>query len=137
MIQEKQKGGGLSRRDFMKATGMVLVAGVVLRGGPALANKSAVRIVAPETAAAGEEITIELHVSHKGNNFFHYTEWVYIQINNEEVRRWTYGARNKPESEDFVVTLRHTLTEAIEIKAAANCNMHGSAGPAQARVALQ
>ena len=136
-MKAAEKTSGLSRRDFMKAAGMVVVAGVVLRGGPALANKSAVRIVAPESAGAGEEINIELHVSHKGNNFFHHTEWVYVQINDEEVQRWTYGARSRPENETFTVTLRHTMNASIVIKAEASCNIHGSEGPAQASVTLQ
>lgn len=135
MSYTKQPEKGLSRRDFMKTTGMVLVAGVVLRGTPAMANKSSVRIVAPESAAVGDEITIELHVSHRGNNFFHYTEWVYLEIDGQEVQRWTHSARNRPESEDFMVTYQHTLSAPIDIKAQANCNIHGSEGPAHANVA--
>jgi desulfoferrodoxin (superoxide reductase-like protein) len=136
MNQKKRPQGDLSRRDFLKTTGMILAAGAVLQSSPAHANKSAVRIVAPETAAAGEQINIELHVSHSGNNFFHYTNWVYVRINEQEVQRWIYGSGNRPKSENFILTLQHTLTEPIEIKAEANCNMHGSEGVSQARVAL-
>jgi desulfoferrodoxin (superoxide reductase-like protein) len=136
MSKENLKSQGLSRRDFMKTTGMILAAGVVLRAVPVSANKSSVRIVAPETAAAGEQITIELHVSHKGNSFFHYTDRVQALINGQEAQRWEYSARNRPESENFVITLQHTMNEPIEISAEANCNMHGSDGVAKANVAL-
>jgi len=136
MSSKKQSMEGFSRRDFIKTTGTILAAGVVLRSVPAIANKSAVRIVAPETAAAGEVITIELHVSHQGNNFFHYTNWVNILVNGQEVQRWTYSAGNRPESENFILKLPHTLTEPIEIQAEANCNIHGSNGPSQANVGL-
>ena len=134
MSHEKQLKEGLSRRDFIKTTGTIVAAGIVLRSAPAIANKSAVRIVAPEAAAAGEEITIELHVSHQGNNFFHYTSWVNVMVNDQEVQRWTYSAGNRPESENFILKLQHTLTEPIEIRAEANCNIHGSDGPSRASV---
>jgi desulfoferrodoxin (superoxide reductase-like protein) len=125
-----------SRREFIKTTGMVLAAAVALPSRPALANESAVRIVAPENAVVGEEITIELHVSHEGNNLFHYTNWVRALVNGQEVRRWDYSARNRPEAENFVVTLQHTMSAPIEIVAEANCNLHGSAGNTKKRVTL-
>jgi desulfoferrodoxin (superoxide reductase-like protein) len=125
-----------SRREFIKTTGMVLAAVVVLPSRPALANKSAVRIVAPESAAVGEEITIELHVSHEGNNLFHYTNWVYALVNGQDAQRWEYSAFNRPEAENFVVTLQHTMSAPIEIVAEANCSLHGSEGKTMKRVTL-
>jgi desulfoferrodoxin (superoxide reductase-like protein) len=125
-----------SRRKFIKTTGMLLASVVALPSRPALASKSAVRIVAPESAAVGEEITIALHVSHEGNNLFHYTDKVYAFVNGQEVRRWGYSARNRPEAENFVVTLQHTMSAPIEIVAEANCNLHGSEGKTKKRVIL-
>jgi len=126
----------VSRREFIKTTGMVLAAVVALPSRPALANKSAVRIVAPESVAVGEEITIELHVFHEGNNLFHYTNWIYALVNGQEVRRWEYSALNRPAAENFVVTLQHTMIAPIEIVAEANCNLHGSEGKTKKRVTL-
>lgn len=136
MEKKEHAHQGFSRRDFMKAAAGMMAAGWVLRANPARANKSAVRIVAPDSAAAGEEIVIELHVAHSGNNFFHYTNWVALEINGQEAQRWEYSGRNRPDDANFTVSLRHTMRDTIRIKAEANCNLHGSEGPAEATVTL-
>jgi desulfoferrodoxin (superoxide reductase-like protein) len=97
---------------------------------PAVANKSSVQIVAPDNANVGSEITIELQVSHNGNNFLHYTEWVYIKINGEETKRWEFSNFNKPEDENFTRSITYTVTGPLEITAEASCNIHGSNGVA-------
>ena len=104
---------------------------------PAFADKSAVRIEAPETAAIGQEITITLHVSHDGNNFIHHTDWVYVKINDQEIKRWTFGMFDTPESEHFTREIQYTVTGPITIKAEADCNMHGSTGISEKKVSVQ
>ena len=107
----------------------LLILGLLVSAGPALANKTSVRIEAPPTAAVGEEITINLHVSHDGNNFIHYTNWVVVDVNGEELQRWEFGSFDKPEAETFTRSVTYTVTGETTIKAEGNCNMHGSAGP--------
>lgn len=101
---------------------------LLLSADTAVANKSSVQIVAPDSAAVGSEITIELHVSHNGNNFLHYTEWVYVTVNGEEIKRWEFSNFNKPEDENFTRTITYTVTGPLEITAESSCNIHGSAG---------
>jgi uncharacterized protein (DUF2126 family) len=59
--------------------------------GTATANESSVTIIAPDNAALGSEITIELQASHSGNNFLHYTEWMYVEVNGKEIKRWEFS----------------------------------------------
>jgi len=94
----------------------------------AFANKSSVQVEVPEKAAMGEVILIRLLVSHEGNNFIHYTDWVYVAINGKEVKKWTFSNFDRPESENFILTIEHTMTGPVEITAEADCNIHGSAG---------
>lgn len=110
---------------------------LVLQGNTAFAGKSSVQIEVPESAAAGEVILIQLHVSHEGNNLFHYTDWVYVMINGSEVKRWTFSNFDKPESEHFTRTINHTMTGPIRITAEADCNIHGSTGVAEKNVAIK
>ncbi|MBW1897699.1 MAG: hypothetical protein JRI61_01420 [Deltaproteobacteria bacterium] len=110
---------------------------LVLQGNKAFAGKSSVQIEVPETAARGEVLLIQLHVSHEGNNFIHYTNWVYVTINGKEVKRWTFSNFDKPESENFTRTINHTMTGPIEITAEGDCNIHGSAGIAKKNVAIK
>ena len=103
----------------------------------AFANKSAVTIEAPSEVPPGTTITITLHVTHEGNNFVHHTNWVYAKINGKEIKRWEYGWTSLPESENFSVSFEYKVDEPIEITAEAHCNIHGSAGPANATVRLK
>jgi len=109
----------------------------LLSTGAALADKSAVTIIVPESAAKGTEVTIRLNVAHHGNNMFHYTKWAYIKINGKEIARWDFSGTKTPESENFAKEIKYTLNESAQIEAEANCNIHGSAGIAKASIAIK
>jgi desulfoferrodoxin (superoxide reductase-like protein) len=131
------KGGGA-----MKPYRMIILIGAVvcllaMVTTPALANKTSLRIEAPTEVSPGSTITITLHVMHNGNNLFHYTNWVRVSINGTELQRWEFSRGNRPESENFTLTKTYTVSEPLEIVAEANCNLHGSAGPAFATVKLK
>ena len=115
---------------------LLLIAAGFLTAPAAFANKSAVKIEAPKEAAAGEEITIILHVSHDGNSFLHYTEWVELRINGETAGRWEYSMMDRPEEETFSVTFKTKVQHRLELEAEANCNMHGSRDIAGTTVAV-
>jgi len=98
------------------------------------ADKAAVEIEAPKTAKKGEEITVKLMVTHDGNNFLHYVDWVSLKVNGEEVQKWEYSNFDKPESEDFTIEYKVKVDGDLEIEAKAHCNNHGSDGPAKVTV---
>ena len=123
---------------FFKFLGIVAVAAAmaILVSAPAWANKAETKIEAPETAAKGSEITLKLTVTHSANSAFHYTEWLWVQVNGKEVARWDFGSK-KPEGATFTREVKVKVDEDLEIKAKASCNMHGSAGEATAKVAAK
>ena len=94
----------------------------------AFADKTADSIVSPQSVKKGTEIAIKIVVNHNGNNFFHYTNWVYVHANGKEIARWDFSSGNRPESNDFTRQFKYTVTEKTELTAMGNCNMHGSAG---------
>jgi desulfoferrodoxin (superoxide reductase-like protein) len=106
----------------------------------AMANKTSVEVNVPEEAEKGSEITIVIHVSHSGNSRLHHTNWVYLKINGEEVKRWEYEGNNLPEDADFTLEFKYTLSEdmpdgeGLIIEAEGNCNLHGTAGISKATV---
>jgi desulfoferrodoxin (superoxide reductase-like protein) len=126
----------MNRRDFI-LTSAASVAGLLVTAGTAWANKAETKIEVPESAAKGSEITIKLTVAHSSNSFLHYTEWLWVQVNGKEVARWNYSSGNLPEGAAFTKEIRYRVEGALEIKAKANCNLHGSAGEASARVAVK
>jgi desulfoferrodoxin (superoxide reductase-like protein) len=104
---------------------------------PAFANKSAVTISAPASAAKGGEVTIKVNVTHNDNSRFHYTNWVYINVNGKEVGRWDFTSDKLPESKNFSREVKVKADGNLQIEAKANCNIHGSAGPATATVTVK
>ena len=101
------------------------------------ANKSSVTIEAPATAEKGSEITIILNVKHSGNNLFHYTEEVKVSVNGKEVEKWEFSSSKRPEDAYFSKEIRCKVDGPLEIVAEANCNIHGSAGPAKKTVSVR
>jgi desulfoferrodoxin (superoxide reductase-like protein) len=104
--------------------------------GEVSADKSSVKIEAPEVAEKGEEIVIKILVFHNGNNFIHYTNWVDVKINDKPAKRWTFSASDRPEAENFTREVTYRVTEPVTIVAEANCILHGSEGPATWTVSL-
>ena len=113
-------------------TGYSLFAGLIvlflITAPSVFANKSSVSVDAPESAARGSKITIKINVEHDGNSILHYTKWVYVMINGEEIERWDYTWRKRPEAENFTKEITYTVNEPIEIVAESSCNTHGSKG---------
>lgn len=105
--------------------------------GIAFADKASVSIEAPASVPKGSEITIRFTITHSANSFFHYVEWVKVMINNKEFSRWDYSALKRPEGATFTREIKYTINENAEIKAEASCNIHGSKGPATAKVSMK
>ena len=57
-------------------------------------------------------------------------------VNEEEVARWDYSWRKRPENKTFTKEINYTINDPIEIKAEANCNIHGSEGPQTVKIAV-
>ncbi len=110
---------------------------LILLSAPVSANKSSAAIEAPDNAANGTVITIKVTVTHKGNSFFHYTNWAYVKVNGKEIARWDFTSGKRPESEVFSREVKYTVEGPMTIEAESNCNLHGSAGTASKKVEVQ
>ena len=102
---------------------------ILLLSTGASANKSSVKLEAPSEAKKGETVTIVVNISHNGNSYFHYTNWVSVKANGKEIQRWEFAKSSRPEGENFRKEIPYTVNETVEIEAEANCNIHGSNGP--------
>jgi desulfoferrodoxin (superoxide reductase-like protein) len=128
--------------DSMKQLKASLFFGVMLMIGLhvadyAYADKASVAIEAPGSAANGAEITIKVTVTHSADNMFHHVDWAYLMINGKEVERWEYSWSNRPPAATFTKEIKYKVNGPLEVKAEANCNIHGSKGPAIAQVKMQ
>jgi desulfoferrodoxin (superoxide reductase-like protein) len=102
----------------------------------ALADQTDVRIQAPATAAPDSLITVTVHVTHSGNNFFHFTDWVWLKANDTEIGRWEFRSDARPEDENFNRQVSYRVEGPVTLTAQGNCNVHGSAGMARAEVTV-
>ena len=102
----------------------------------ALANKGSVKIEAPATAKKGEEVTIKLNVSHCCVTKMHYVNWAYLDINGAEKKKWAYSSKELPPAAEFSLSYKYKVEGDTKLKAEANCNIHGSSGPAMAEIKL-
>ncbi len=109
----------------------------IFLAGSAQANKSAVKIEAPESVSQDSEVTIKVTVTHKGNSAFHYTKLLRVLVNKEEIARWDFSSSDRPESEVFSREVRVKANARMEIMAEASCNIHGSAGPATVTIKVE
>ncbi|MBN2275266.1 MAG: hypothetical protein JXK95_13100 [Bacteroidales bacterium] len=112
----------------MKKTAFLLTVFLFLAPAGLMANKTGVEIKAPSEVKKGSEVTIKISVTHKGNSKFHFTDWVVLKINGEEVKKWQYDKANLPPDDDFVVEYKVVVTADLTIEAQGNCNLHGSTG---------
>ena len=104
---------------------------------PALADKAAVTIEAPASAAKGAEITIRLTVTHSSNTERHHVAWVKLWVNNQEVNKWEYSSSKLPEAVPFTREIKVNASGDLEIKAEASCNVHGGKGPAAVKITVK
>jgi Desulfoferrodoxin len=95
------------------------------------ANEPVVSIqILSEKVQAGEEIEIQLTISHNANYFFHFVEWVDLFINREQSNYWAYSAFDLPPAKSFKKVVKYKVPnmDEIIIVAEAGCIRHGSSG---------
>ena len=107
-------------------TGIITLFVFLLFSFNGFANKTSVKIIAPEKADKGTEITIQIEVSHKGNSSGHHTDWVLVKINGEEFKKWEYAKDKLPKDQNFVIEFKVKAEANMEIVATGHCNRHGS-----------
>jgi hypothetical protein len=101
------------------------------------ANEAHVSIkVLSEELKPGEEITIELTISHNANSYVHYVEWVDLVINDMDSTRWGFNGADLPPGQTFKKEYKYKVPDIkqIRISAEASCVRHGSSGKATLRV---
>jgi len=74
---------------------------------------------------SGNEFEVTVHVFHKGNSVFHYVDQVVLYAEGEEAEVWKYAWNKRPESENFSVKAKLSVTQKTVFSAMANCNLHG------------
>ena len=121
----------MHRNSMKVAVCLVAVAAVLLAAGAAEANKASVAIENQVSAGASDKAVLKITVSHSGNNFLHHTDWVRVRAVGKEIARWDFSWKNLPESAVFTREVTVDTTGAVAVEAEADCNIHGSKGPAK------
>ena len=109
---------------------------VLLSATAAFADKASVTLSVADIIKKGTEVTIRLKVTHSANNFIHRVDWAKISIDGKEVARWSFPWTKPPESKIFEREFKYIVDKTLEIAAEADCNIHGSKGPARATITV-
>jgi desulfoferrodoxin (superoxide reductase-like protein) len=123
--------------ERLKFVWIVLFLVLVMLRGPALANKAVVAIEGTSSGAKGSEVTLKITVTHSANSALHYTEWLKVTAGGKEIARWNYTSSQRPEAAVFTKEVKVKILENVEISAEANCNVHGSQGPATLKLSVK
>ena len=118
----------ISKKMYTRKNFLLSLLTLITLPGSLFANKSSVELDIPKSAKKGSIIQIKVKVIHKGNSFFHYSNWVYIKINGETLKKWEFTAWKRPGSEVFTRELVYTVAGPTNVSAKAHCNLHGSIG---------
>ena len=102
----------------------------------ASADKASVTISAPESVVKGTEATIRIQVTHSGNNFIHYVSWAKISIDGKEAARWGFSWNKRADPKVFEREFKYVVNAPVEITVDADCNLHGSKGPAKVTITV-
>lgn len=124
------------KRKNILASIFTLMALIFISSG-VFANKTSVTVVAPEKVKKGTEITVKIEVKHMGNTKGHFTDWVWLKVNGEEVKRWEYSRDQLPESQNFTLEFKVVADSNLEIIAEGNCNKHGSKGTDKVNIKVE
>jgi hypothetical protein len=120
------------RKGISPKVVFVFLFGFLLLSSPdTFANEPVVTIqILTEEILPGEEIQIQLTITHNANSFIHHVEWVNLVVDEMQSYHWAYSAFDLPPAETFkkVVKYRVPSIEKIRIVAEANCLRHGSSG---------
>jgi desulfoferrodoxin (superoxide reductase-like protein) len=130
---ETQGGKKMTRRNFFLSCAGTLVLLLFSRKF-SWANKAGAKIELPAGAGKGKEFLIRVTVIHNANNFFHHIEWLWVKFDDQEIARWEFNSSNRPEGETFTREIKYRAEREGEIRAKANCNLHGSLGEAVVRI---
>lgn len=109
---------------------------LVVSATTASADKASVTISAPESVVKGTEATVKIQVSHSGNNFIHHVSWAKISVDGKEATRWDFSWNKRAESKVFEREFTFVVNVPVEITVDADCNLHGSKGPARATITV-
>lgn len=124
------------KRKFT-TTGIITLFVFIMVTSSSFANKTSVKVIAPEKAEKGTEITVKIEVTHMGNSSSHYTDWVWIKVNGEEIQKWEYTKKALPDKQNFTLEIKLKAEATMEISAEGHCNRHGSKGEAKATVKVE
>ncbi len=120
-----------------KLPGILTLLALLFISTGVFANKTSVTVVAPEKVKKGTEITVKIEVKHIGNTKGHYTDWVLVKVNGEEIQKWEYTKDSLPDDQNFTLEFKMVADSNLEIIAEGNCNKHGSKGTDKVTVLVE
>ena len=109
----------------MKKAAIVALIALVVSLVPVSATEPLIQMQVPSEVTAGDEVTVEITVTHRDNNKNHHITYIWLYHDNELVQKWGYGPDNFVTEDQWTVTYTTVLFEDAVFLAVAHCTLHG------------
>lgn len=103
---------------------------------PVSATVPLIQIQLPREVTAGDEITVEITVTHRQNDKNHHINYVWLYENDRIVQEWTWTGDNFVTEDQFTLTYTTVINSDTVFLATAHCTLHGDSEVTAKVVAL-
>ncbi|MBU7032067.1 MAG: hypothetical protein HXS53_06025 [Theionarchaea archaeon] len=107
-----------------KATILVLVA-LVISLVPVVATVPVIQIQVLKDVTEGDEVTVEITVTHRMNDKNHHINYVWLFHDDKLVKEWVWTGDDFITEDQFTLTYTTVLVKDAVFLAKANCTLHG------------
>lgn len=109
----------------MKKATILVLGALVLSLVPVIATVPVVQIQVPAEVTEGDEVTVEITVTHRMNDKNHHINYVWLFHDDKIVKEWTWTGDNFIQEDQFTLTYTTVLTKDAVFLAKAHCTLHG------------
>ena len=110
---------------IMKKTAVLVLVALAISLIPVSATVPIIQMQVPKEVTAGDEVTVEITVTHRDNDKNHHISYIWLYHDNKLVQQWGYGADSFITEDQWTVTYTTVLYKDAVFLATAHCTLHG------------
>ncbi len=111
----------------MKKVAILVLVALAVSLVPVSAKTPIIQMQVPSQVTAGDEVTVEITVTHRDNDKNHHITYIWLYHDDRIVQNWGYGADNFVTEDQWTVTYTTVLHKDAVFLAVAHCTLHGDA----------
>jgi desulfoferrodoxin (superoxide reductase-like protein) len=109
----------------MKKIAIFVLAVLAFSVVPLSAGVPIVQVQVPRKVTAGDEVTLEITITHRDNTADHHINYVYLYQDNALVKEWVWTVNDFIAEDQFMLTYTTVLEKDTVFLIKAHCTLHG------------